>query len=195
MKCFVWFLGELKAWINPNTAIERSRRTKRAPLDIAKLPSCVCLYCVSFLSAVECTKARLVNSSWRILTKDNALWQDLCDIAGKPSLTQEDLDRGVESCEEQYKLNPSVPQDFKSIQGALNYLRGKSGRTVFVSGGVYSEAIELEYTEVTIKAAKGKVIFQRSFSETDIPIIRIQSGTIKLIDIQIVHGCNGNDLK
>jgi len=93
--------------------------------------------------------------------------------------------------EERYKLHPAVPQDFKTIQGSINFLRGKNGRTILVSCGTYSEAIILEYTEVTIKAVKGEVIFQRKVDETDVPNVRIKSGTIKLVGIKIIHGCKG----
>ena len=190
-----WLFRELlQAWIEPSkVTTNRNQKTKRkhTPPDIVKLPSCVSDYCLTYLTAVECTKARLVNSSWQNMTKSSALWKDLCDIAEKPHLSKLDLAQGITTDEERYKLHPAVPQDFKTIQGSINLLRGKNGRTILVSCGTYSEAIILEYTEVTIKAVKGEVIFQRKVDETDVPNVRIKSGTIKLVGIKIIHGCKG----
>lgn len=190
-----WLLRDiLQAWFEPSKATnDRNQKTKRkhAPPDIVKLPSCVSEYLLTFLTAGECTKARLVNSSWQTMTKSPALWKDLCDIAEKPNLSQLDLQIGIVTNEERYKLHPTVPQDFKTIQSSINYLRGKNGRTILVSCGTYSEAITLEDIEVTIKAVKGEVVFQRSVNETDVPSVRIKSGIVKLVGINIVHGCKG----
>jgi len=190
-----WLLRDiLQAWSNPSIATnDRNQKTKRkhAPPDIVKLPICVNNYLLTFLTAGECTNARLVNSSWQSMTKSPALWKDLCEIAAKPNLTQLDIQKGITTNEERYKLHPTVPQDFKTIQSSINYLRGQNGRTILVSCGTYSEAITLEYTEVTIKAVKGEVIFQRSENETDVPSVRIKSGIVNLVGIKIVHGCKG----
>ena len=121
----------------------------------------------------------------------------LCEITEKVNIAMV-VSAGFEKF---YKMHPIIPDDFKSIQGALNSLQKSSGRTILIRGGIYSECITInDVGNLTIKAVGGKVtILQpkgrswQSLNCLDTPAVRLTMAyNVSIVGIEIMHACEGN---
>ena len=129
------------------------------------------------------------------------IWKDYCQRTGKLQ-DDEDEEKKITCYRSHYYSNPCIPEDFSSIQKALNVCSRTSddlASTVFVMPGLYKEKLKIRKS-VCIKAAKPRqgatICWDDGLNE---PCLSIKSKASKRVRVEmqnlnIWHSTRGTDI-